>query len=95
MQHLHPRCDRRESAFEDGQAFSGTRERDLGTFADESAAIAARRAAWAAFQDSGSNDVAWWIVRRPGESLARWIADSSSANERVLDLTTNTLVEVR
>lgn len=84
----------RESAFESGHAFTGTSERQLGTFDDERAAIAAGRASWEAFRDGGSTDVAWWIVRRPGETLARWIADSSSANERVLDLTTNTLVEI-
>jgi len=39
--------------------------------------------------------VAWWIVRAPGESLARWIADAASPVERVLDLRTNELVEVR
>ena len=84
----------REPAFEAGQAFAGTQERTVGTFADESDAIAAGRGAWAEFRDSGSTDVAWWIVRRPGETLARWIADSSSASEQVLDLRTNTLVEL-
>jgi hypothetical protein len=34
-------------------------------------------------------------VRVPGEGLARWIADGASHTERMLDLTTNTLVEVR
>lgn len=84
----------RESAFGSGHAFAGTRERELGTFDDERAAIAAGRVAWESFRGSGSNDVAWWVVRRPGETLARWIADSSSAREQVLDLTTNTLVEL-
>ena len=84
----------REPALGPGQEFTGTQERRLGTFDDEQEAIAHGRIAWNDFRASGSDDVAWWVVRVPGESLARWIADSSAANERVLDLTTNTLVEL-
>jgi hypothetical protein len=84
-----------EPAFEEGGSFAGTLERVLGVYDIEADAIAAGRSAWSAFRESGSNDVAWWIVRAPGESLARWIADAASSVERVLDLTTNQLVEVR
>jgi hypothetical protein len=84
----------RESAFEFGKEFTGTHELHLGTFDGEKEAIAAGRAAWAAFRQSGSNDVAWWIVRKPGETLARWIADGASGTEQVLDLTTNRLVSL-
>ena len=45
-------------------------------------------------RESGSHDVAWWVVRVPGETLARWIADGRSPVERVLDLRSNQLVEV-
>jgi hypothetical protein len=66
----------------------------LGVYENEAAAIADGRQRWRAFQASGSNDVAWWIVRVPGEDLARWIADGASRTERMLDLRTNELVEV-
>jgi hypothetical protein len=84
-----------EPAFGEGGSFAGTIERVLGVYDVEADAIAAGRSAWNAFRASGSSDVAWWIVRAPGESLARWIADASSPVERVLDLRTNELVEVR
>ncbi len=84
-----------EPAFHEGGIFQGTRERVLGLFDVESDAIEAGREAWTTFRRSGSADVAWWIVRVPGEPLARWIADGSSPVERVLDLTTNELIDVR
>lgn len=84
-----------EPAFEEGGSFAGTLERVLGVYETEADAIATGRSAWNAFRESGSSDVAWWIVRAPGESLARWIADAASPVERVLDLTTNQLVEIR
>lgn len=84
-----------EPAFHEGGSFAGTLERVLGVYDVEAEAIGAGRSAWKAFRESGSADVAWWIVRAPGESLARWIADAASPVERVLDLTTNELVEVR
>jgi hypothetical protein len=83
-----------EPAFHEGGSFVGTRERVLGVFDVETAAIEAGRAAWRTFRESDSTDVAWWIVRVPGEALARWIADGGSPVERVLDLRTNELVEV-
>lgn len=84
-----------EPAFEPGGTFLGTQERVLGLFDVEAEAIEMGRAAWTAFRRSGSPDVAWWIVRVPGEALARWIADGGSSVERVLDLRTHELVEVR
>ena len=84
----------REPAFEPGESFPGTQEQQLGVFEVEADAIKAGRIAWKAFRESGSHDVAWWIVRVPGESLARWLADSASTHEKVLDLTTNELVEI-
>jgi hypothetical protein len=84
-----------EPAIGQGAHFGGTESTVLGAFETEAAAVAEGRARWRAFQASGSNDVAWWIVRVPGEELARWIADGASEVERVLDLTTNTLIEVR
>jgi hypothetical protein len=84
-----------EPAFQEGGSFAGTLERVLGVYDIEAEAIAAGRGAWKAFRASGSTDVAWWVVRAPGESLARWIADAASPVERVLDLRTNELVEIR
>ena len=84
-----------EPAFREGGVFQGTRERTLGVFNAEVLAIDAGRKAWTAFRESGSQDVAWWVVRTPGETLARWIADGGSPVERVLDLRTNQLVELK
>ena len=84
-----------ERAFHEGERFEGTEETSLGTFEDEKEAIAVARAAWEAHRGTDTTDVAWWIVKVPGEQLARWIADSRSPFERVLDLTTQTLVEVK
>jgi len=71
-----------------------TEEACLGTFAREDEAVAVARAAWKAFQASGRDNVAWWLVRVPGESLARWIADSGSRTERVVDLRSGKLIDV-
>lgn len=64
----------------------------LGNFETEADAVAAARIARAGFQ--AAEDYAWWIVRQRGAPLARWIADSRSAKEFVLDLTSGELVEV-
>lgn len=85
----------RDPAFEPGERFPGTQETVVGSFDREEEAIAAGRELWSEFRRGHSRDVAWWIVRVPGESLARWIADGGSATERVLDLTTNTLIDLR
>ena len=75
-----------------GEPFRGTIETHLGTFDSEADAVSTGRRAWQAGRAEGTKDVMWWIVRVPGETLARWIADSASPTEQVLDLTTNTLV---
>jgi len=79
---------------EPGVPYRGPIETSIGTFEDERQAIEAARRRWRAFRQDGSNDVAWWIVKRRGEGLARWIAESRSDVERVLDLTTHELVEL-
>lgn len=84
----------REPALEPGMPYQGPIETLLGTFVSETDAIEAARTKWKAFRQSDSHDVAWWIVRSQGEELARWIAESRSSIERVLDLTTHELVEV-
>jgi len=84
----------REPALEPGMPYQGPIETLIGTYTDESEAVAAARSMWREFRLSDSHDVAWWIVRRQGEGLARWIAESRSSVERVLDLRTNELVEV-
>ena len=84
----------REPALEPGMPYQGPIETLIGTFAEEREAIEAARALWKGFRESDSRDVAWWIVRRQGEDLARWIAESRSSIERVLDLTTHELVEL-
>lgn len=78
-----------------GQPFPGTSHRTVGTYDVEVEAIATGRELWRAARNSDSADVMWWIVRVPGETLARWIADKGSDEEQILDLTTNQLVPVR
>ncbi|MEN8041605.1 MAG: hypothetical protein ABFR95_08900 [Actinomycetota bacterium] len=77
-----------------GQPFPGTQERVLGTFDLEKEAIDLGRARWTEARSSDTTDVMWWIVRVPGESLCRWIADRGTDEEQILDLTTNNLVKV-
>ncbi len=84
----------REPALEPGMPYQGPIETLIGSYSDEAEAVEAARSQWKAFRQSNSHDVAWWIVRHQGEGLARWIAESRSAVERVLDLRTNELVEV-
>lgn len=69
-------------------------ERQLGVFEDENEAIEVGRAARDAFAATGKDDYAWWVVREQGATLARWIADSQSDKEFVLDLRTGSLIEV-
>jgi len=85
----------REPTPEPGQPFAGTQERVIGTFELESDAIREGRDAWRATRESDTRDVMWWIVRVPGETLCRWIADRGSDEEQILDLTTNSLVPVK
>lgn len=84
----------REPAPVPGAPFQGTIETVINTFDEELDAVAAGRALWKASRSERNREVAWWIVRAPGERLARWIADAASPDERVLDLTTNTLVPI-
>jgi hypothetical protein len=80
---------------EPGQPFEGTQQDVVGTFDAEVDAIDFGRAAWRAGLSSDTRDVMWWIVRVPGETLCRWIADRGSDEEQILDLTKNSLVPVR
>jgi hypothetical protein len=85
----------REPALQPGDRYTGPIETSLGKFGVELDAIAAARDAWQGYLANPTKDVAWWLVRVEGEELARWIAESRSDVERVLDLTTNQLVAVR
>ncbi len=85
----------REPAMQPGERYTGPTETSLGKFEGEQDAIAVAREAWLGFLANPTKDVAWWLVRAEGEELARWIAESRSDVERVLDLTTNQLVAVR
>lgn len=64
----------------------------LGEFHDEAHAVEVARTARATFGET--EDYVWWLVRQSGARLARWIADSRSDKEFVLDLTSGELVEV-
>lgn len=75
--------------------YPGTSEAILGEYENEAEAIAVGRARWVEMRASNTRDVMWWIVRVPGETLARWIADRSSAQEQVLDLRTGELVVIK
>jgi hypothetical protein len=67
-------------------------QRLIGVFEVEDDAVEAARNAREAFGES--EDYAWWIVRREGAQLSRWIADNRSHKEFVLDMRTGTLVEI-
>ncbi|HEY5889161.1 MAG TPA: hypothetical protein VIW94_00485 [Acidimicrobiia bacterium] len=66
----------------------------INEFADEASAVEAARQARKEFLETGSDDYAWWIVRKSGATLAEFIADSKSNKEFVLDITSGQLVEV-
>ena len=66
----------------------------LGEFDDEIEAVDVARQGRREFMKTGSNDYAWWIVRKQGARLANFIADSKSDKEFALDLTSGSLVEV-
>ena len=66
----------------------------LGEFANESPAVELVRAARSSFVESGSDEYAWWVVRKQGATLAEFIADSKSDKEFVLDIRSGQLVEV-
>lgn len=84
-----------EPSPEPGRPFPGTSQHVVGTYEEEAEAIAVGRARWTEMRAADTHDVMWWIVRVPGESLARWIADRSSPDEQVLDLRTNELVVLK
>ena len=69
-------------------------ERVLGEFEVETDAVEIAREARTAFFKTGSDDYAWWIVRKKGARLANFIADSKSDKEFVLDLRSGELVEI-
>ncbi|NHZ71007.1 MAG: hypothetical protein GWP18_05135 [Proteobacteria bacterium] len=83
-----------EPAPQQGQPFAGTSQTIIDTYDEESEAIERGRELWKQAQQEASPDVMWWIVRVPGETLARWIADKGSEDEQILDLRTNELVRV-
>ena len=78
----------REPTPQPGRQFDGRSETVLGDYDEEHTAIEHGRIAWRAGRSSESSDIVWWIVRVPGEQLARWLADGGSDQEQVLDLTT-------
>jgi len=80
---------------EPGQPFPGTLQTVVGVYEIETEAIDIGRRRWSDMRASGTTDVMWWVVRVPGETLARWVADRGSADEQILDLRTNELVVVR
>jgi len=84
----------REPSPQPGETFAGTSQTIIEMFDVETDAIEMGRNVWRKAQLTDSPDVMWWIVRVPGESLARWIADKGSEDERILDLRTNELVRV-
>lgn len=75
-------------------AGSPIQTRLIGRFELETEAVDVARAARARFAAEGRDDYAWWIVREEGARLARWIADSVSGQEYVLDLRSGQLLEV-
>lgn len=85
----------REPTPEPGQPFPGTSQIVVGVYDLETDAIEVGRNRWKEMRASDTTDVMWWVVRVPGETLARWVADRSSADEQILDLRTNELVTVR
>lgn len=66
----------------------------LGVFETEDQAVEVARRARDTFEEEYPKDVGWWIVRRQGEHLATWIADSRSTKEYVLDLRSGELIEL-
>ena len=66
----------------------------LGEDAEEMVVVEVARAARKEFMTTGSDDYAWWVVRKSGARLANFIADSKSDKEFVLDLTSGELVEI-
>lgn len=76
-----------------GIPYQGPQQTKIGTYPSEEEAITVARAAWQEGRERFPKRVAWWIVRRPGEELARWIADSRSPTEKFVDLSSKALLE--
>ena len=83
----------REPALHPGESYTRA-ETVLLVCESEQVAIEQGRTAWKSHRQTDSADVVWWIVREPGQQLARWLADGASDSDHVLDLTTNTLVPI-
>lgn len=84
-----------EPAPHPGVPYKGRTETVLAEYVSEHAAIDRGRDEWRSARASESTDVTWWIVRVPGEEIARWLADGGSDEEQVLDLTANTMVPIK
>jgi hypothetical protein len=82
-----------EPDFVPGIRYEGPIQTRVGAYPTEEEAVAAARAAWQDGRAHFPKRVAWWIVRRPGEELARWIADSRSPQEKFVDLTSKALLD--
>jgi len=67
-------------------------ERAIGSFLTGAEAVLAARAARASHQTR--QEYAWWVVRREGEQLASWIADSRSGREFVVDISSGRVVDL-
>lgn len=67
-------------------------DRVIGTYFTETEAVLTARAARSAHL--GRREYAWWVVRREGQQLASWIADSRSGREFVVDITKERVVDL-
>lgn len=70
------------------------KETVLGEYDTEQEAVASAREAKLLFTQTGSQDYAWWLVRRQGAALAEFISDSKSDKEFILDLNSGQLIEI-
>ena len=74
--------------------WSEPRETILGAFDSEREAVETARQGKVQFLGTGSEQFAWWIVRRQGAAIAEFISDSKSDKEFVLDLNSGELIEI-
>lgn len=70
------------------------KETVLGEYENEREAVASAREAKLLFVQTGSQDYAWWLVRRQGAALAEFISDSKSDKEFIVDLNSGELIEI-
>lgn len=80
--------------FIEEQGGAEPRETVLGEFENERDAVTMARSGKAEFVLSGSQQYAWWVVRRQGAALAEFISDSKSDKEFILDLNSGELIEI-